>query len=204
MIERQLLRKIVRHSKFVGAMATGTCQPSLAATIARPFASGIDKVAENKIAEWLHNRGDESLDHGKEIPKDRHKTLAHSMGLANDYVHSKILADNNIRPESVQRRMDLDKAWDELATSIRSRYDDLRRSHNNMTKEEFVASASTQEEYREAVAKLDEMAKRVNAAILEDSMRFNGRSPVAHARRYQLEERLMEAIGALDNDNDDA
>jgi hypothetical protein len=187
----------------MGSIATGTCKPSLTAAIVRPFASGIDKVAENKIAEWLHNRGDESLDHGREIPKDRHKTLAHSMGLANDYVHSKILADNNIRPESVQRRMDLDKAWDELATSMRNRYADVRRSQTGacMSKEDFVASASIQEEYREALAKLDEMAKRVNAAILEDSMRFNGRSPVAHARRYRLEERLMEAINALDDDD---
>ena len=71
-----------------------------------------------------------------------------------------------------------------------------------MTKEEFAASESIQEEYREAMAKLDEMAKRVNAAILEDSMRFNGRSPVAHARRYRLEERLKDAIGASDDDDD--
>lgn len=161
----------------------------------RTFASGIDKIAENKIAEWLHNRGDESLQHGKELSNDRHKTLAHSMGLGNDYVHSKILADNNIRPESVQRRMELDEAWKKLSERIKSHYQVL---HGEMSKEEFVTSISIQDEYRTEILKLDKMAKRVNSAILDDSMRFNGRAPVAHAKRFHLEERLMEAIESFE------
>jgi hypothetical protein len=48
-----------------------------------------------------------------------HKAPAHSLGLKHDYVHSKILADNNIKPESFQRRIDLDAEWKKVAEGIR-------------------------------------------------------------------------------------
>jgi hypothetical protein len=44
------------------------------------------------------------------------------------------------------------------------------------------------------MTKLNAMAKRVNEAITDDSMRFNGRPPVPHARPYKLEESVKEAI----------
>jgi len=90
--------------------------------IVRTLASAIDKVAENQIAAWLRNKGDENLPHGKKLTHDVHKAPAQSLGLENDHVHSKILADNNIRPESVQRRLDLDAAWGKCAEEIRKEF----------------------------------------------------------------------------------
>jgi hypothetical protein len=151
--------------------------------------SGIDKVAENKISEWLHNRGDESLKKKGELLTDRHKQLSRSLGVHYDYVHSKILADNNIKPESIQRRIDLDTAWNDVKFEIQEVY-----KNGTLTVDEFVKARSTAETFGEEINRLDKMAKSLNDAIISDSMRFNGRSPVKHARRFTLEERIKEAI----------
>lgn len=162
---------------------------------------GIDKVAENKIAEWLHNRGDESIGStkkGKEISSDRHRDLSRTLGVHNDYVHSKILADNNIKPESLERRLALDAAWEKLKGKIQLAYYQRKKNHDNtntkITVDEFVLSKSTRDQFEDEIMKLDKLAKKVNDSIISDSMRFNGRSPVRHARRYSFEERVREAI----------
>lgn len=58
----------------------------------------------------------------------------------------------------------------------------------------FVKAQSTVDTFGEEINRLDKMARSLNDAIISDSMRFNGRSPVRHARRFKLEERLKEAI----------
>ena len=87
------------------------------------------------------------------------------------------------------------RAWKKLSERRRNHYQDL---HGEMSKEEFVGSTSIQDKYGKEIEKLDKMAKRVNSAILDDSMRFNGRAPVAHAKRFHLEERLTEAIESFE------
>ncbi|KAG7349527.1 hypothetical protein IV203_012124 [Nitzschia inconspicua] len=157
--------------------------------VQRNLASAIDKLAENQIAEWLRNKGDQALPHGKKLTHDVHKAPAHSLGLQNDYVHSKILADNNIRPDSVQRRIDLDKSWHQCADMIREQF-----SKSGLSADDFISSSVMQEGFRDNFDKLNAMAKRVNDAIIDDSMRFGGRSPVRHARSFRWEERAREAI----------
>lgn len=151
--------------------------------------SGIDKVAENKIAEWLHNKGDDRLKKKGELLPDRHQDLSRTLGVHHDYVHSKIMADNNIKPESLQRRIDMDAAWDKLKVEIQEAY-----CNCNMTIGEFVRDQTTIDMFKDEIKRLDKMAKSCNDAIISDSMRFNGRSPVRHARRFDFEERMREAV----------
>ena len=44
------------------------------------------------------------------------------------------------------------------------------------------------------IKKLDAMAKKANEAIISDSLKFSGMSPVKHSRPFILEERLYEAV----------
>lgn len=133
----------------------------------------IDKVAENKINEWLRRRGTDpessgSEYFGKRLPLDRHEGLSRTLGVHGDYVHSKILADNNLRPESVERRLALDAAWDELREGMRRAYaDDGRDASSHASIDEFVSSRETRERFGDEMKRLDDMAKRVN-----DSIRF--------------------------------
>ena len=145
-------------------------------------------MAENKIAEWLHNKGDEGLKKRGKLTTDRHKYLSRSLGVHDDYIHSKILADNNVRPDSLQRRIELDCSWDKLKLQIREEY-----TKSRMTMDEFVKAQSTIEQFGEKIDTLDRMAKSLNHAIVSDSMRFNGRCPVRHARRFTFDERIKEA-----------
>ena len=80
-------------------------------------------MVENQIAQWLQNGGEDNLQNkGQQIPVDRHRHVANSLGLSNDYIHSKILKDNNIKPESIQRRIDMDESWNELQHVIQQDY----------------------------------------------------------------------------------
>jgi hypothetical protein len=154
------------------------------------FFFAIDKIAENQIAEWLRRKDDQQLPHGKKLAQDPHKTPAKSLELRNDYVHSKILADNNIRPESVQRRIDLDAAWEVCAREIRENY----VQSGNCSVDEYVNSCTKNKELQVAMETSNRMAKRVNDAIIDDSIRFGGRSSVRHARSFLLDVRVREAI----------
>jgi len=158
---------------------------------------GIDKVAENKIREWLHNRVDADTDNaktkGKRLNHDRHKDLSRTLGVYHEYIHSKILANNNIKPESLDRRLELDSAWAQLKAEIQQTYNQ-RSATEGITLDEFVASQSTRFLFEDKIKLLDIKAKRVNDSIISDSLRFNGRSPVRHARRYNFEERVREAV----------
>ena len=163
------------------------------------FASGIDKVAENKIAEWLHQGGNKEIKKGGKIKGDGHKGTAYALGLRDDYVHSKILADNNIKPDSVVRRIELDKAWKEFRHEIQQSY----MNSGIKSIDEFIASVRNDGKWKERFQQLDQMAKKSNDAILSDSMRFNGRSPVQHARRFNnIEGRIREAIELLKEEED--
>lgn len=154
-------------------------------------ASGLG-MAENQINEWLRNRGDQQIQNkGKKLLSDRHNELATSLGLQNDYVHSKILADNNIKPESIERRIKLDKQWDQLKLQIRDSY--LKeRERASLTVEQFVHQNKSH--FAPQIEDLDAQAKKVNQAGISDSLRFNGRSPVRHAKSFKLEERMLEAL----------
>jgi hypothetical protein len=159
--------------------------------------SGIDKIAENQIAQWLQDGGAESLkgSKGKKLPVDRHRHVANSLGVGHDYVHGKILADNNIKPDSIQRRIDLDKAWGQLQRQIQEEYAKALSSTGGMLSiEEFSQSESTRVRFEKEMETLNHQAKRVNDAIISDSLRFHGRSPVRHARTFSLEERIREAL----------
>lgn len=158
----------------------------------RPLSSAIDRLAENKIAEWLRNSGDKFVSSSslrRRLPHDRHGSAAKTLGVHHDYVHSKILADNNIKPESIERRLKMDKTWEDLKHLIRRDFAD-----SNCKLEEYVALGDTARKFGESIEALDEMARKCNNAIISDSMRFNGRSPVRHCRRFSFVERITEAI----------
>lgn len=160
----------------------------------RQFASGADTMAENKIAEWLRKGGADNLKgKGEKLKIDLHQSIAHSMGLKNDYTHSKILKDNNFIPESIQRRSMLDESWSNLKGEIQTDY-----QRSSLTVEEYTKQCRLgHNKFRQRIEDLDKLAKKVNDAIISDSLRFNGRAPVKHARRFKLDERIKEGI--LDN-----
>lgn len=155
------------------------------------YFSGIDVVIENKIKEWQAKGGEDTLPKGKRLQGDKHRELANSWGVGADYTHSKILADNNIKPESIERRLKLDRQWNELKIRIQQAF---QQQNPQMSPGEFAKSALAKELFAQDIEGLDRQAKKVNDAIISDSMRFNGRSPVAHARRFRLEERVLEAL----------
>ena len=59
---------------------------------------------------------------------------------------------------------------------------------------DFATSSKAKELFATAIQELDAQAKRVNDAIISDSLRFSGRAPVPHARRFDLVERIVEAL----------
>lgn len=158
--------------------------------IVRSFVGGIDKIAEDKIARWLWEGGTlSSSKKGKPLPSDSHGHLSRSLGIFHDYVHSKILADNNIKPKSIELRLQLDQQWEHLQRQIQTAY---QNSHVKSI-QEFLNHESCQK-FRPQLEQLNEMAQKVNSAIIEDSMQFNGRSPVRHAKKLEYEQRIQEAL----------
>ena len=154
--------------------------------------SAIDTLFENQINAWIRNGGDKDLQNkGQPLTRDRHRHFANALGIGNEYIHSKILAANNIKPESIQRRLDMDKKWKELQGQIQQAY---QKYSSNAPEEEFATSKLAQELFDAPIQELDRQAKRVNDAIISDSMLFNGRSPVPHARPFRLRERILEAL----------
>lgn len=148
-------------------------------------------LAENQIAAWLEQGGDKNLPNkGKKLKEEPHRYAANALGVGADYVHSKILADNNIKPASIERRLDLDKNWEQLQREIQLDFEKV----GSLSIQDYVQSARVRERFGDAMAQLDVKAKRVNDAIVSDSLRFNGRSPVRHACRFQLQERIQEAL----------
>mmetsp|Transcript_32377 Transcript_32377/g.78687 ORF Transcript_32377/g.78687 Transcript_32377/m.78687 type:complete len:185 (-) Transcript_32377:1707-2261(-) len=151
------------------------------------------QLAENQIAAWLRQGGEQDLQNkGKKLEGDRHQKVASALGVGDDYIHSKILSDNNFKPESIERRLDLDKKWEELQYAIRKDFEVHQGSFPSV--EEYAKSSHAKDQFEEAIAELDAKAKKVNDAVISDSLRFNGRSPVPHARRFRLQERIEEAI----------
>jgi hypothetical protein len=153
----------------------------------------IDKIAEDKIARWLREGGNEQLSSsskkGKPLNSDPHGHLSRSMGVFHDYVHSKILADNNIKPKSIELRLELDRQWDDLKREIQIAYRDSRL----YSIADFLRHESCQS-FRSKFETLNEFVQQVNASIIEDSMRFHGRSPVRHAKKFEYESRIQEAL----------
>ena len=150
------------------------------------------QIAENQIAAWLQQGGAKNLPKGKKLQGDRHQQVASALGVGNDYTHSKILSDNNIKPESIERRLEMDRQWEDLQQAIRQDFDKQRSSFASIS--EYASSSHAKKLFAEAFAELDHKAKKVNDAIISDSLRFNGRSPVPHARRFRLEERIEETL----------
>jgi len=48
-----------------------------------------------------------------------------------------------------------------------------------------------------SIDRLNSMSKKANEAIISDSLKFNGLSPVKHSRPFLYPDRLREAIGEL-------
>merc|ERR1712125_112019 len=146
----------------------------------------------------MGNKGKDILNTGE----NRHKYAATTFGVGGDYLHSKILADNNIKPPSIERRIELDKRWATLQVEIRKAYYKESSSQSPpsaMEADEFCDNESTRELFGAAIEELNRGAKRVNDAIISDSLRFNGRSPVRHARPFHYRERITEALLSSDD-----
>ena len=151
------------------------------------------QLAENQIAAWLQQGGAKNLQNkGQKIKEDKNRRVANALGVGNDYIHSKILADNNFKPESVERRIAMDKQWEELQLTIQKDYETNQSSFSSI--QAYASSAHSKKAFGEIFEELDQKAKKVNEAIISDSLRFNGRSPVPHARRFRMEERIEEIL----------
>lgn len=151
--------------------------------------SGPEDIAEAKIARWLREGGADNL-RGDAYQPDRHKDAATALGKGLDYTHSKILADNNFLPQSVELRKDLDTQWEALKMEIRERFSAAGRPNLH----EFLRSCEREYGFRQKIESLDELAKKVNESIISDSLRFNGMSPVQHAKPFIFETRIKEAL----------
>lgn len=155
------------------------------------------QIAENQIAAWLQQGGAKNLQNkGKKLERDKHRQVANALGVGDDYVHSKILSDNNFKPESIERRLEMDQKWEDLQQAIQEDYTENRSLFVSI--QDYTKSSHAKGLFGEAIAELDAKAKKVNDAIISDSLRFNGRAPVPHARRFRLAERIEEAIDEAD------
>lgn len=168
-------------------------RPIIRSRVVGCFFSGIDKIAEDKIARWLKEGGEENLRrHRGKLQSDPHQHIARTLNLQEDYVHSKILADNKILPKSIELRLQLDKQWEELKADLQSSWNEAEKPELQSFLKDPVCL-----KFQDRMAALDQLAKRINNAIIEDSMRFHGRSPVRHAKGYKFEERVSEALELL-------
>merc|ERR1712113_207160 len=137
------------------------------------YLSGVGTMGENQIGEWLRRGGDEALQNkGKSLDTEanRHRYAATSFGVGADYIQSKIMADNNIKPPSVERRIALDKRWAKLKVEIRKAYYKEFSSQpppSAMEADEFCDNESTRELFGAAIEELNRGAKRVNDAIIK-------------------------------------
>jgi hypothetical protein len=160
----------------------------------RCLCSGIDKIAEDKIARWLKEGGASDLPHHRgPLASDPHLHAARITNLYDEYVHSKILADNRILPKSIELRKRLDKGWEDLRLEIQRRWTSAGRPEIAA----FLEREDLCQSLRGRMHELDLLAKAVNGAVIEDSMRFGGRSPVRHARRFVFEDRVAEALQGM-------
>jgi hypothetical protein len=163
---------------------------ALCSLVVRRSCSGIDKIAEDKILRWLKEGGEKELQrHRGRLKSDPHMQAARSMNVLDDYMHSKILADNRILPKSLELRLKLDKVWEKLKGEIWLNW----KSAGEPDIKEFMRTDQVQP-IRHRMEDLDALAKRVNNAIIEDSLLFRGRSPVRHAKGFILEDRIAEAL----------
>eukprot|EP00977_Amphora_coffeiformis_P021775 scaffold9895_cov156-Amphora_coffeaeformis.AAC.1 len=152
-------------------------------------------MAENQIKAWQEKGGENSLQNkGKKLQSDQHMHVANALGVGHDYVHSKILADNNIKPESIQRRIDLDRNWQTLRGELQNAYHAANQKRTQLSPAKFSHSQLARVMFETRMQELDEKAQKVNQAIISDSLRFNGRSPVPQSRRFRLQERILEAL----------
>lgn len=172
----------------------------------RYCSSGVDVLAENKIAAWMReNAGNTPATPAKQgIPtSNHHRSMAKALGVGQDYIHSKILADNNFKPESVERRIELDSSWKKVQGDIQEVFLQWKNCENENNSpsslvDNFSRSVMAKERFGRVMKELNLKAKRVNEAIISDSLRFNGRSPVPHARDYRLEQRIREALSNME------
>mmetsp|Transcript_11366 Transcript_11366/g.22641 ORF Transcript_11366/g.22641 Transcript_11366/m.22641 type:complete len:191 (-) Transcript_11366:623-1195(-) len=144
-------------------------------------------VAEAKMQRWLKDGGAENLT-GPAYKHDRHKDAATALGVGDTYRSIKILADNNIRPLSVERWMEVDKLWRELKMEIQQ--DWMERGRPPLGA--YVLNAENK--FRARIDDLDRKAKATNSAAISDGLKFGGSSPVKHVAPFKLETRIREAL----------
>ena len=110
------------------------------------------------------------------------KEFAAPFGVRQDNVHSKIVNDNNFRPESIERRMELDEKWKQLKTEIQHAYREHCPEQQNPTNTTTNASAVVLEftnhdwqriinpqqfqYFYDRIQDLEQLAKCVNQAII--------------------------------------
>lgn len=153
---------------------------------------GPASVAEAKMERWLSQGGADNLS-GPAYKGDRHKDAAAALGKGDDWTHSKILADNNIRLASVERRLELDKEWQVVKGKIQHSY----RAKSSPPFSTWLSMNHGGLIWEPSIDRLNSMSKKANEAIISDSLKFNGLSPVKHSRPFLYPDRLREAIGEL-------
>lgn len=146
---------------------------------------GPESVAEAKVARWIKGGGADNLT-GPAYRADKHKDAALALGKGEDWTHAKILADNNIRPASVERRLELKKAWGGLKGKILHAY----KAAGSPPFEEWLRMKNGGEIWEVEILRLNSMSKKCNEAIVSDSLMFNGLSPVRHSLPFEYPDRL--------------
>ena len=142
-------------------------------------------VAEAKMLRCLRDGGADNLT-GPAYKHDFHKDAANALGKGDAYQSMKILADNAIRPQSVERWMEVDKLWRELKQEIQ---DDWLKTRSPLT----TYLVSCENKFKTRIAVLNKKGKLTNSAAISDGLRYGGKSPV-NVRPFNFEERIKEAL----------
>ncbi|GMI13579.1 hypothetical protein TrLO_g1153 [Triparma laevis f. longispina] len=141
--------------------------------------SGPVNVAEAKISRWLEQGGSENLT-GPGYKHDRFKDAAVALGKGDDYLHSKLLSDNSIKPLSVTSRKDYDTKLNTLKIEIKEYH--INRGSPPLSDYILII----ENKLTPKLSEINTLAKLTNDAIIADSLTFNGMSPVKHAKILNL------------------
>ena len=152
------------------------------------------QLAENQIAAWLQQGGAKNLQNtGKRLREDKDRRVADALGVGNDYVQFQ-----NFGRQQFQARIcgaaHRDGPTMGRSATRNSRNDYERHKLSFASVNKYATSAHATQQFGQAIAELDQKAKKVSEAIISDSLRFNGRAPVPHARRFRLDVRIEETL----------
>ena len=100
----------------------------------------------------------------------------------------KIMADNNIRPLSVERWMEVDKLWRDLKEEIQEDW----MAGGRPPLGAYIITAENK--FKGRIEALDKKAKATNSAAISDGLKFGGRSPVKHVSSFEFVKRIRETL----------